>query len=897
VTDVGVDFFVSYTSADRPWAEWIAWELEAAGHRVIVQAWDMQPGQNFVVQVHHAARAARRTVAILSPAFLASPYCVAEWAAAFARDPTGQARTLVPVRVRDCDVDGLLGQIVYEDLVGLSEAASRAALLRAVSDSRPKPADLPGFPGALSRPAAGGERVRRPAQEGAAIFNVPVSARTFSGRARELKRLEVALRGGGRVAVVAVNGIGGVGKTQLAARYARTHRSDYDVVWWVRAEQPQTLRADLAALALKLSLPEAAGSDEQATIDALRAWFERSARWLVIFDNAPNPDAVAGELVDADSGHVLITSRAFADWGRVAAKSLRLDVWAPAEARAFLRARTGERDRAVLDAVADALGHLPLALEQAAAYTSTLGITLTGYNERLRDGAPALFKAGRPAQYAQTVATVWQLAVDEIKSSPAAYELLGVCAQLAPEQIPRDLLAAAGAHTRPAIGDAEQFDTAIALLLAYALLTPAAEDALGVHRLTGRQTRENATPGLQARWATAAVRGILELWPKRPEEHETWPTCQRLLAHALTAAQCSEDAGVAAEHTAWLLGRIGVYQRIRAELAAARTLTERAIAIQETVYGPTHHEVASTLTNLGIVQQQLGELPAAEATLQRALRINEAVLGAEHLQVALTLVNLGVVQEHLGSLEVARATQLRALAIFERVCGPEHPNLASVLGNLGRVHESLGELRAAQAAQQRALSIEETAYGPKHPEVARTLSNLGTVQMRLGNLELARTTQHRALAINEAVFGPQHPRVAMTLINLGLVQEQLGDLDAALTSQLRASEICQVAWGPEHPEVAIALTNLGNVQQQLGELEAARATQRRALAINEAVYGPEHPQVAITLTNLAMGQQRLGELEAARACIGRAAGVFERSLGPDHPHTRQAREILESLAD
>jgi len=105
MTDVGVDFFVSYTSADRPWAEWIAWELEAAGHRAIVQAWDMQPGHNFVVQMHHATRVARRTVAVLSPAFLASAYCEAEWAAAFAKDPTGRARALVAVRVRDCDVD------------------------------------------------------------------------------------------------------------------------------------------------------------------------------------------------------------------------------------------------------------------------------------------------------------------------------------------------------------------------------------------------------------------------------------------------------------------------------------------------------------------------------------------------------------------------------------------------------------------------------------------------------------------------------------------------------------------------------------------------------------------------------------------------------------------------
>ena len=109
----GVDYFVSYTSADRPWAEWIAWELEAAGCSTIVQAWDMQPGANFVVEMQRATRAAERTIAVLSPAFLESPYCEAEWAAAFAKDPVGLRRALVPVRVRDCDPVGLLGPIVY----------------------------------------------------------------------------------------------------------------------------------------------------------------------------------------------------------------------------------------------------------------------------------------------------------------------------------------------------------------------------------------------------------------------------------------------------------------------------------------------------------------------------------------------------------------------------------------------------------------------------------------------------------------------------------------------------------------------------------------------------------------------------------------------------------------
>jgi hypothetical protein len=210
-----VDFFVSYTSADRPWAEWIAWELEAAGHSVIVQAWDMQPGSNFVVAMDNATRAAERTVAVLSPAFLESPYGRAEWAAAFRADPQGQQRKLIPVRVRDCEPAGLLGSVVYVDVVDLGESAAREALLAGVRADRAKPADAPRFPAAQR-----GGQVKRP-EGGAAIFNVPVMTRAFVGRERALALLGEGLTGYGAVAVTqvdAIHGLGGVGKTQLAAR-------------------------------------------------------------------------------------------------------------------------------------------------------------------------------------------------------------------------------------------------------------------------------------------------------------------------------------------------------------------------------------------------------------------------------------------------------------------------------------------------------------------------------------------------------------------------------------------------------------------------------------------------------------------------------------------------------
>jgi hypothetical protein len=145
------DLFVSYNRADKQWAEWIAWQLEEVGYTTIIQAWDFRPGSNFVIDMQRAAEQARRTIAVLSPDYLQALYTQPEWAAAFAQDPTGKKGTLLPVRVRECELQGLLSQVVYIDLVGLTEQAAKEKLLVGVKQGRVKPTTAPGFPGAAER--------------------------------------------------------------------------------------------------------------------------------------------------------------------------------------------------------------------------------------------------------------------------------------------------------------------------------------------------------------------------------------------------------------------------------------------------------------------------------------------------------------------------------------------------------------------------------------------------------------------------------------------------------------------------------------------------------------------------------------------------------------------------
>ena len=291
------DFFVSYNQADRVWAEWIAWQLEENGYKTVLQAWDFRPGGNFIELMHRATKGAERTIAVLSPNYLAAPYPLEEWTVPFV-GVQERDRRLVPVRVQKCTLDGLLSTIIYIDLVGFSEEAAKSALLNGVQAGRGKPPIMPRFPG----PSSVFPGTLPP------VWNIPHNRNLdFIGREDFLADLHTALNSKKRPHLPQVIvGQGGVGKTQIAIEYAFRHAAYYEVVWWLRAE---ALAADYGSLAKELDLPEKELSDQNVVINSVQDWLGQSAKWLLIFDNVESPVELRNFLPRTDTGHMIITSR------------------------------------------------------------------------------------------------------------------------------------------------------------------------------------------------------------------------------------------------------------------------------------------------------------------------------------------------------------------------------------------------------------------------------------------------------------------------------------------------------------------------------------------------------------------------------------------------------------
>jgi tetratricopeptide (TPR) repeat protein len=771
------EFFVSYTGADQAWAEWLADQLEAARHPVVLQAWDFRPGENFILRMNQALAQAERVLAVLSPAYFGSAYATDEWTAALVRDQASRDR-LLPVRIAPCDLPPLISNRVYVDLVGLDEPTAAARLLAGIDQGRAKPAGPRPFPGQPRRTAAGSRFPGRHPE----IFTAPPRNPNFTGRGELLKTLRRTLRARRAGAVVqasAAYGLGGVGKTQLAVEYTHRFAADYDLIWWIPAEQPVAIPGRLAALARRLGLPEVA--DEREQLAMLFEELGRRDRWLLVFDNATTPHELAPFRPPAGGGHLLVTSRTPA-WGAMATP-LAVQVLPRAEAVAFLRARAARPDDPAAEAVAAALGDLPLALEQAGAYVEQARTSLGGYLELLEARAGALLGLGAPLDYQHTVVTTWTVALEQVRAqAPAGEDLLNLCAFLAPEDLPRTLLSEHAEQLpdrlQQAAGDRFATDQTLSALGGYSLVT-VSEHTLAVHRLVQTVVRQDLDPQAARGWAGAAVRLVVAAFPRDSRDVRTWPTCARLLPHALTATGHAEKLGAELLATSVLLARAARHLWGRAELARARQLFERALAIDQAQLGPTHPHTAACLTNLGNVLRDLGDLPAARDHQQRALAIHEAQLGPDHPDVARSLNNLAAVLHDLGELPAARTTLERGLAIQETQLGPDHPDVARSLSNLAAVLRGLGDLPAARASLERALTILEAQLGPDHPTTATSLGNLGGVLRALGDLPAARTNLQRALAIFEARLGPTHPDTVNLRLYLAGVLGELGELPEA----------------------------------------------------------------------------------------------------------------------
>ncbi len=827
-TVAGKDFFISYTSADKKWAEWIAWQLEEAQYSTILQAWDFQPGMDFVLEMDKATRVARCTIVVLSPGYLSARYTQPAWAVAFRRDPKSEKGALLPVRVQKCEVEGLLGPIVYIDLVDLDEATAHERLLvgvrQGVRHERGKPETAPGFPGAGQHTIPVSQRfpgVLPP------IWNIPYPRNPyFTGREDILKKLYDVLRISKTAAITqpqAISGLGGIGKTQSAVEYAYRYHNDYQAVLWIQAETRQLLISDFVVVAGLLNLPEKDVQDQNKAVEAIKRWLKEHREWLLIFDNADDLAMVREFIPLAFGGHILLTTRAEA-MGRLAHR-IEIEKMEPEEGALFLLRRASiivesdlldkasEAERNKAKEVSQEMDGLPLALDQAGAYIEETACGLADYLDLYQKHGATLRKrrGGLVADHPESVATTWSLSFGKIELfNPAAAELLRLCAFLAPDAIPEEIITESapdlGPVLQPVAADPFELNAAIEALHKFSLIKRDPDvKTLTIHRLVQVVIKDGMDQDTQRQWAERAVRAVSEVFPSG--EFETWTDCERCLPHAQICADYIKQNGMNFPEAAQLLNQVGYYFYKRGQYKQAEPLLQLCLQIREQALGQEHPETARILTNLGRLYFVQGKYDQAELLLQRALALRERVLGPEDYRTARALNNLAELYRVQGKYEQAEPLYYCALTIYEKVKGSKDSTTARVLNNLAELYRVQGKYEQAEPLYYRALTIREQVLVSQHPDTATSFDGLAQLYNAQGKYEQAEQFYQRALTIYEQSPGLLHPDMSRSLNNLAELYRSQGKYDQAEPLLQRALVIVEKQLGLEHLNTVTAREN------------------------------------------------------------------------------------------
>ena len=859
------DFFISYTSSDRYWAHWIGKELTALGHVAHVHEWEIEGGGDIYGWMEKRLDAADHVLCVISDEYLKAPFSTLERNAALWKAADRRSGFVLFVAVKPARLPVLSDHIRRCELFGVDEDTARIRL-REFLQKREAP-----------------ERIAFPGQA-VAVSNiqsqVPVH---FVGRDDALAAIETVLRRAtGGLAVAALYGLRGVGKTTLAAAYAERHRDDYRATWWIRAQTADGMRTDLVALGIRLRWVTADDKEQEALTAVTERLRQEGEGILLVFDNAVDAAALKPYLPRGGRCNILITSNTHA-W-RGIATPVEIGVWSKEVGADYLLTRTGsaaERDAA--ESLSELLGGLPLAHEQAAAYCERLEKPLAEYRKRFEAAPARLLGDARdaPAEYHDrlTVTKTFALAIDEAAKLHGAVEPLIVhAALLAPEPLPLFLFAEGlenlGEPLATVLAD-DGLDESLAALRAFALIErQSIEDerdpsivteTIRLHRLVRQVAADRCADADREKLRGALIAALAAVYPDEISDARTWPRARRLdgLALALLEAALPQAAEEAAGR---LLNGLAEYRRYAlGAFAQARPLYEWALALREKRLGPDHPDTAETLNNFAFSLREEGNYEAARALFERALAINEKAFGAAHAATAPSVNNLALLLRDQGDLAAARPLFERALAGIEKSFGADHPATAAGLGNLGLLLKDEGDLPAARALLERALAIDEKALGADHPDTANDLGNLALLLKQAGDLGAARTLYERALTINEKALGPTHPYTAASLLALAKVLHEQGDLVEARSLFERALAILEAARGADHRDTADCLANLASLLHDQGELVAARSCYERALAIDEKTFGPDHPAIAVGLGNLAGLLQDQGDFAGGEA--------------------------------
>jgi tetratricopeptide (TPR) repeat protein len=750
--------------------------------------------------------------------------------------------------------------------------------------------------------------------------SIPQPSPGFQPREDLMARLRAPDHGGPVVRVL--TGMRGVGKTQLAAAYARECvAAGWRLVAWVNAETTVEALAGLAVVADVLGISRAGGTPLETVAAVVRSHLEAyGARCLLVLDNVTDMPALREYLPTFGECRVVITSTSSV---MVPGNTLSVGVFSPAESLEFLAERTGRHDPEGAATLADELGHLPLALALAAAMIASQSLTYQAYLDRLR--SLTLGDRLRPAQsdpYLRGAAqTVVLLAVDAVAAadeSGISVALLDLISVLSPTGIPLPLLYTAGRvgllrpPAQPGSSDRwrasgnpvppEKIEETLAQLADASLLWFTTDDALvTAHRLVTRVIRErHVTDGTLAALGTSACTllttvhdSLPQPWRDRPAARDFVLQATALYEH-LVLHLSDQDSELAADLLRLRGWALSYLLDLGDTAAEAVQIGEPLLVDSVRLLGESHPDTLTSRNDLASAYLAAGRVAEAVSLYERTLADREQVLGQSHPDTLASRNDLA--SAYLAAGRVAEAVPLyeRTLADREQVLGQSHPDTLASRSELASVYLAAGRVAEAVPLYERALADFAQVVGESHPATLASRDNLALAYLAVGRLGEAVPLLETALADRERVLGESHPATLRSRGSLASAYQAAGRLGEAVPLYERALADRERVLGESHPDTLASRNDLASAYLAAGRLGEALPLLEEVLADYVRVLGESHPATLRSRGNLASAYKAAGRLGAAVPLYEQTLADRVRVLGESHPDTLRSRSNLAS---
>lgn len=715
---------------------------------------------------------------------------------------------------------------------------------------------------------------------------VPSRNPRFTGRGDLISRVHnMLVTSTDRAALLphTLQGLGGVGKTQLAIEYVHRFIHEYDLICWLPAQDLTQVRASLVELGSAMGLPDNSNVTRavEAVLDALRT-ATTYQRWLLVYDNADRPQDLDPYLPQP-TGHVLVTSRNV-DWSEFA-HTFEVNVFTRPESIACLRQRVPEISDEDADRLAERLGDLPLALDQAGAWHAATGMPVDEYLSLFEDQFTRL-TAHPVVGYPTPVGATYTLTLNRLREqSPGAAQLLDVCAFFGPEPISKRLLWDGRQADLPeplaeTLRDEIELGEALREIGKYMLarVDPVSNE-ITVHRLVQVVLRTRLNEEQREQTKLVAQRILSAANPGEPDLEENWPRHSELWPH-IVPADLLEAADDRARRV--VLDQIR-YRWVRGDYESSKELGEVTVKHWRALRGENEGLTLIACRHLALALRTLGHYDQALALAEETLAKCRDAYGDDnrHTLVSADAVSWG--RRISGRFREARELDEDNLRRLRTVLGDDHPLTLKAANNYAIDLRWLGEFTRAREVDEESVRLRRLRYGDEDRNTQLAVASLARDHYNLGDYATGLELQEAALPVQRRLFGPTHAEVLLETRNLVVLLRKVGLHARARDEAEKLVHTYEQRYGHHDEPTLVATMSYVNALRTTGQLEDAQKLGQNVLERYQRAFGGEHPATLACATNLAIVLRHRGTIEEALALNETTLAAMRRVMGDNHP--------------